>query len=128
MNRIGMWLSVLMLVCVSTPSTADSHEPSVEGAWTLTVDTPRGARHPVLVIVRKGDHYSGMLRGERGARAIEEIQVEGDKFSFAMHVPSPMGELELTYQGAVEGDSMAGTIGNPMGSVVFTGKRKPAAP
>jgi hypothetical protein len=41
-----------------------------------------------------------------------------------MIVNSPMGEMEVSYEGSVDGDSVSGNTENPMGGSVFSGTRK----
>lgn len=103
---------------ISIPATAE-----IAGVWTLTVETPRGTQHPTLTITSTPTGYSGTYVGARGELPIERIEADGDSFSFPLTVTMPMGEVELKYSGRVTGDSVAGEIGNPMGSVPFVGVR-----
>jgi hypothetical protein len=117
--RIGL---VLLIWLLNTASAwADAH--SIEGSWTLEVSTPRGIQHPTLEVTAANGSYRGMYTGRRGALPIEEIQVQGNQFSFPLTVTMPMGEMDLQYSGQFNGDSMQGEIGNPRGSIGFTGKR-----
>ena len=92
----------------------------------MSVDTPRGTRNPTLVIEADADAYSGSLTGPRGRQEIERIDVDGDRFSFPLRVTMPMGEMDMIYEGTVSGDRVSGTIGNPMGSIPFSGTRATA--
>ena len=118
-GRLGLVISACLITL--SGAWADSH--SIVGTWTLDVNTPRGLQHPTLVVINEGDSYHGSYTGARGKLDIERIQVDGAAFSFPLTVTMPMGEMQLNYAGKVDGDSVAGEIGNPRGSIPFTGKR-----
>ncbi len=112
---------VLMWMGVSIAAMADSH--GVVGTWTLEVDTPRGIQHPTLQILANGDEYHGSYTGQRGELKIDAINVDGLTFSFPLKVTLPMGEMDFMYEGQVDGDVMTGEIGNPGGTIPFSGVR-----
>jgi len=112
-----------LLVCMFNPAAVWADEHSIEGTWTLEVSTPRGIQHPTLEVTVDNGTYSGMYTGARGALPIDEIHVQGNEFSFPLTVTMPMGKMDLRYSGQIQGDSMQGEIGNPRGSIGFTGKR-----
>jgi hypothetical protein len=114
-------LFVLMWMGVSIAAMADSQD--VVGTWTLEVDTPRGIQHPTLEILSSGDSYHGSYTGQRGELKIEQITVDGSTFSFPLKVTLPMGEMDFIYEGQVDGDAMTGEIGNPRGTIPFSGVR-----
>ena len=114
-------LFVLLWMGASVAAMADSQ--SVVGTWTLEVDTPRGIQHPTLEILADGESYHGSYTGQRGELKIDQITIDGSTFSFPLRVTLPMGEMDFMYEGQVEGDAMTGEIGNPRGSIPFTGVR-----
>jgi hypothetical protein len=116
-------ISLILLICLLNPANVWADAQSIEGSWTLEVSTPRGIQHPTLEVTADNGSYRGMYTGRRGALPIEEIQVQGNQFSFPLTVTMPMGEMDLQYSGQFNGDSMQGEIGNPRGSIGFTGKR-----
>ncbi len=93
------------------------------GFWTLTIDTPRGVRHPSLEINQHGDGYSGVYNSLRGPIDIETISRDGDSFTFPLVITVPIGEIEVNYNGTISGDNMTGTVQSPRGEVPFTATR-----
>ncbi len=120
--KLGYTL-IILLVCLFIPATtlADAH--SIVGTWALEVSAQRGVQHPTLEVAGDKDGYHGVLKGERGQRPVEDIQVEENTFGFPMMVTTPMGEIKVQYSGQVDGDLMQGGIVTPQGSIPFTGKR-----
>ena len=117
MKRCGLLLLAGMLTTAAVQ--ADTH--AIVGTWTLEVSTPRGIQHPTLVVKQNGEGYSGSYTGRRGELPIESVQVDGATFRFPLTVTMPMGEMNLDYSGRVTGNTMQGEIGNPRGSIPFTG-------
>ena len=93
------------------------------GEWTLSIDTPRGLQHPKLVITQTDGTYSGVYHSLRGPIPIEAIRREGDRFEFPLVISVPIGEIEVSYRGVINGDEMAGEVQNPRGVVPFSGVR-----
>ncbi|MCZ6459723.1 MAG: hypothetical protein O6766_10210 [Gammaproteobacteria bacterium] len=93
------------------------------GTWILTIDTPRGVRHPSLVINKDGDSYSGVYNSLRGPIDIEAISRDGDSFAFPLVITVPIGDIEVNYRGTINGDAMTGSVQSPRGEVPFTAKR-----
>lgn len=115
--------ATVLLLAIMTSTLALPAVAEIAGVWTLTVETPRGTQHPTLTITSTPTGYTGVYTGARGELPIARIEADGDNFSFPLTVTMPMGEVELKYSGTVTGDSVAGEIGNPMGSVPFVGVR-----
>jgi hypothetical protein len=59
-----------------------------------------------------------------GKSEFEDATFDGDAFNFDMTVNSPMGQMEMSYDGTVDGDKVSGHITNPMGGSDFSGARK----
>jgi len=115
-KRFGLTLA---LGCMAGTAVA----AGIEGTWILVVETPRGVQHPQLRVIGEGDAYHGTYTGRQGELPIERIEVDGDAFSFPLRVTMPMGEMDLRYSGLINGDHLEGEIGNPRGSIPFTGTR-----
>jgi len=94
------------------------------GEWTLTIDTPRGVQHPVLSITRKDDGYTATYKGRQGLLAIDEVTRDGNQFAFPLAITVPIGTINVSYEGVIDGDRMTGVVGNPRGEVPFSGERK----
>ncbi len=93
------------------------------GEWTLTIDTPRGVQHPTLVVSKEGEAYTGVYNSLRGPLNIESVDFDGTNFSFPLVITVPIGDIEVNYRGAIQGDKMTGTVQNPRGEVPFTAER-----
>ncbi len=116
--------SMLLVSLLSVGGTA-APETKVDlvGTWILTIETPMGISNPILRIQKSADGYVGTYESRRGKRSVQDIQVKGRAFSFRMLVSMPMGDFEMVYEGSVDGESISGTIGNPMGEITFVGRR-----
>ena len=104
----------------------NAREPQVAGlagTWTLTIETPMGISNPILTVRKSADGYDGTYESRRGKRGVDDIQVNGNEFSFHIIVSMPMGDFEMVYKGSIEGETMSGMIGNPMGEIGFAGRR-----
>ena len=115
------------MLLVSILSMAGTHPSETKadlvGTWTLTIETPMGISNPILTIQKSVDGYVGTYESRRGKRSVEDIAVKGEAFSFRMLISMPMGDFEMVYEGSIDGGSMSGTIGNPMGEIAFVGRR-----
>lgn len=77
-----------------------------------------------MSIEQDGKNISGSIQDDRGK---EELQgsIEGNKIRFTISMNTPRGAMTLEYSGKVNGDSMKGTIKNPLGnSAGWSAKRK----
>ncbi len=84
---------------------------------------------PSTLTMEKDDkgNYSGEISGGAGGEAldIDEITVDGDKFSFTITTPETEGiSMSLEYSGEVDGDKISGTISTDWGEVEFEGTRQ----
>lgn len=113
----------LVLLLLSLFASANLFADELTGTWTLDIQTPRGLQHPTLVITSASDKYSGVYNSMRGPIAIDTITRDGNSFSFPMTVSVPIGDINVTYSGSIDGERMKGTVKNPRGEVPFTGTR-----
>ena len=94
----------------------ESNEPAadVSGKWSLTLDF-QGQRLPVsLALEQTDDAVSGNLETMFGTGEINEGRVRGSKISAVARIEFQGQKLELSLNGAVEGDSMKGTVNTPL--------------
>ena len=68
----------------------------VSGLWEVTASTPRGQRKTELTIRKTESQFSGQTDDETFP-----IQVNGDQISWSQKQSTPMGEMELNFQGTV---------------------------
>ncbi len=93
------------------------------GNWTLSIDTPAGPQNPKLEVQQTGGSYSGTYHSRRGPVPLKNVQTDGKTFSFEIVITVPIGEIDVTYTGTIEGDEMVGRVRNPRGEVPFSGRR-----
>lgn len=95
----------------------------ITGEWTLTIDTPRGVQNPKVQISATNGALSGTYESFRGPIDITSVTVNGNRFSFPLVLTVPIGEIEVNYEGTIDGDRMVGLVKNPRGEVPFSGVR-----
>ena len=110
-----------LIACIFLSASAFADE--LAGTWTLTIDTPRGVQHPTLVVVQNGEQYSGVYNSLRGPIDVESISFDGSNFDFPLVITVPIGDIEVSYRGTIDGDKMNGSVQNPRGEVPFSGER-----
>ena len=92
-----------------------------EGVYLATTSTPNGEIEFTLAINEDGTGYT---ESQMGSAEFKDAEIEGNSFSFSMTIPSQMGEMDLTFNGAVDGDIIGGNITTQMGEMPFSGQRK----
>lgn len=96
---------------------------SADGTWKLTMQTPIGERKLTLSLQSAGDALTGKLAGEDGNSIdIYDGKASGNSASWKANIKNPM-PLTLEFTGAVDGDTIAGTVNAAVGSWPFTGSR-----
>ena len=63
------------------------------------------------------------MDGQAGRSDLNNIRVDGDSVGFETRVNSPMGAINLTFDGSVSGDQISGTCKTMFGDTQFTGAR-----
>ncbi len=104
-----------------------SSEPTadVAGEWALMLDF-QGQELPItLTLTQDGDIVSGELSTMLGTGKIESGKVRGSKISATASTEMQGNAMEFVITGAVDGDSMNGTISAPIvpEPLSFTGTR-----
>lgn len=92
-----------------------------EGVYLATTSTPNGEIEFTLAINEDGTGYA---ESQMGRVEFKNAKIEGNSFSFGMTIPSQMGEMALTFNGTVDGDTIGGNITMQMGEMPFSGQRK----
>lgn len=121
-------LAIVVVSCATrtanAPLDTSRGVPSVDGQWTLTVESPMGREQLAATFAQSGAHLTGMLSGAAGEVPIEG-RVEGNQLQFEMSLDVRGQPLLLDYVGTVEGDTMSGTVQfGPIGTGKFSGVRK----
>ncbi len=116
-------MTALLTLALSAMLSSLPASAELTGSWTLTIDTPRGKQNPKLEVAQKDGVYSGTYHSLRGPIEINNVQTDGKAFSFDIQISVPIGEIDVTYTGVIDGDRMNGKVVNPRGEVPFAGVR-----
>jgi hypothetical protein len=96
---------------------------SVAGQWNVTMPTPMGTQTFTWDLKESAGTWSGTMQSKAGASELTGVKVDGDKLSFASKVNSPMGSLDVTFNGAVSGANISGVCKTAFGDMQFSGVR-----
>jgi hypothetical protein len=113
------------LALALTLSTSAFAQSGVAGDWTLTFQTPNGAREANAVMQVDGSKLVGTITSEAGEAKFEGT-VKDNTFKVTLDVQTPNGTFTIGINGEVTGDSMKGTMDFGQGVGEFTGTRKKA--
>lgn len=104
----------------------DGSKVMAGGVWDITVDAP-GITVPItLNLTQSGDVITGNLASSMfGSAPIRNGSVTANGFSFRATVNFQGTELDLSFNGIIEGDSVEGTVDTAQGPATFTGSRTP---
>ncbi len=82
---------------------------SVDGNWTITMETPMGERKASLSLASAGTQLTGKLSGDAGSTDIYDGIVNGNSVAWKTNITQPM-ELTLEFSASVDGNKMSGTV------------------
>ena len=119
LHRLLKIAAVLTFFATALPT----HANELVGEWTLSISSPRGMQHPVLVVEQTDTGLSGVYHSARGPLPISTISFDGSNFSFPLVIEVPIGKIEVNYRGIISGNDMQGLVQNPRGQVAFSGTR-----
>jgi hypothetical protein len=96
---------------------------SIDGAWTLVMQTPAGPLHMRLEASAEGTALAGTLSAAGACAGITDGAVHGDEATWKVRLIRPI-PMHLVFTGSVRGDTLAGDV-NAIGLGVsrFTGSR-----
>lgn len=113
---------VVLLMASAVPAMAQ--DAKVEGAWTLTLETPQGTANPTLNLKQAEQKLTGTYAGRMGEVPIEGT-IKESAITFAATINAQGQEFVLTFTGTVEQESMKGTVDfGGMGTANWTAVRK----
>ena len=96
---------------------------SIAGKWNVTMDTPIGTQKFSWDLQENGGAWTGTMNSQGGPSQLAGVKVEGDKLSFDTTVNSPMGSVNLAFNGAVSGANVTGVCKTMFGDIAFSGVR-----
>ena len=76
---------------------------SLEGDWELIIKTPQGDRVEEVTITKEGEKYFGKEGDSKF-----EIEVDDNQINFTKNMSTPMGEIDMKFEGELDGDNMEG--------------------
>ena len=119
---------------MAVPALAQSSP--VVGKWATAVVTDFGTFNAVMTVAQEGGAYTVAMQDiapEGGAGAggggampstISDVVVDGATFSFKRKLTTPQGEIQLTYNGTVDGNALTADVGSDFGPMKMTGTRQ----
>lgn len=128
----GIRRTHLLIALSATAATASAQTGNgipILGRWDLRVTGASGTYPSWLEVTLSGDRtLVGRFVGQVGsARPISRVQVSGGDVRFSIPPQWDRDTSDLSFQGQLEGDRLAGTITNPDGTrASFVGSRAPA--
>lgn len=104
-------------------SPAPANTKSVDGKWTMDVQTEQGAMTVGVDFKSDGKKITGTISGPQGdAPLVGEF--EDGKIAFGISIDSPEGAMAIGFAGAMKEDgTMAGTLTGPFGEAPWTASR-----
>ena len=119
---------------MAAPALAQSSP--VVGTWNTEAVTDFGTFKATMTVAEaNGSHTVAIqdIAPEGGAGAggggampstISDVVIDGSKFAFKRKLTTPQGEMNLTYNGTVEGDTLTAEVGSDFGPLKLTGTRQ----
>ncbi len=93
----------------------------INGKWTTVVDAGGQMIDVKMDFAQKGSEFTGALTSSIAMGTFKEGKITGKNVSSKLVVDVQGQQLELTLQGAVEGDKLIGTLsGDSVGTIPFT--------
>jgi len=96
---------------------------SVAGKWQISMDTPIGTQKFTWDLQQAGTAWKGTMNAPTGSSDLSNVQVSGSNVGCNARVSTPMGSIDVTFEGAVTGDKIGGTCRTQFGNFQFSGER-----
>jgi len=95
---------------------AKSGADAIVGEWQMTINTAAMEMVDKLIISKNADGtLAGKWMGQRGENTITNLKFEGGKLTFTRSISFGGREMQSTYEGTVEGDTIKGKFTNERG-------------
>ncbi|MGH8177307.1 MAG: hypothetical protein ACREV5_13690 [Steroidobacter sp.] len=119
-SRRILLTAAAMAAFVSPSMAADV---DVTGHWTMAVETQAGSGSPTFDLKQDGETVTGQYKGQLGEAPVTGT-VKGSEVTLNYKVSAQGMDLNVTYTGTVDGDSMQGKVSlGELGEGTFTGKK-----
>lgn len=96
---------------------------SVAGKWQISMDTPIGTQKFTWDLQQAGAAWQGTMSAPTGNSELSNVQVSGSNVGCNARVSTPLGQVDVTFEGAVSGDKIAGSCRTQFGNFQFSGER-----
>jgi len=96
---------------------------SVAGKWQISMDTPIGTQKFTWDLQQAGTAWKGTMNAPTGSSDLSNVQVSGSNVGCSARVSTPLGQVDVTFEGAVTGDKIGGTCRTQFGNFQFSGDR-----
>lgn len=96
---------------------------SVAGKWQISMDTPIGTQKFTWDLQQAGGAWKGTMLAANGTSELGNLQVSGSSVGCNARVSTPLGQVDVTFEGAVDGDQIGGTCRTQFGNFQFSGAR-----
>jgi hypothetical protein len=99
-----------VLSLLLTPAFAQA---DMSGEWDISFNSPQGPQEFTMYVQQQGPRLTGRLTSEYGEFPLRG-SMDGNTFTINWSMPDGGRELDITFNGKVEGDMMTGTakLGN----------------
>jgi hypothetical protein len=100
---------------------------SVDGEWELTTKTKQGEVTWKVLFVQEGESLNVTMTGPKGKEIKGSGTLKEDRIEWSVKVPTPRGDMNITYAGSVQGETMAGEVqrGN-LGKSEWAARKSPS--
>jgi hypothetical protein len=96
---------------------------ALDGTYEISMTTPIGNQTGKLVFETNGGALTGNSEVMGSVSPLKDGTADGDSFEFKVDANTPMGALEITIKGKVEGDTLTGEAITPFGPAPMSGNR-----
>lgn len=107
MPRFGALVLAVVLTLPGLPLLAQN-DADVVGSWAFTTQSPEGERTNTMVISRDGDRLKAVVKGERGERPYDAIELTGSTITLQLTISYNGAPMLIVYRGKVSGNTMSG--------------------
>jgi hypothetical protein len=123
MNYLRRWLVTAAAALAFVATGAFAADANVTGEWTMTVETQAGTGNPHFSLKQEGGKVTGTYKGQLGEAPVTGT-VKGNELALSIKISAQGQELNVTYTGTVEGDTVKGKVSlGELGEGTFTGKK-----
>ena len=96
---------------------------NLAGTWQITMDTPIGTQKFTWDLAADGNGWRGTMNAATGTSELSNVQVGGGNIACKARVTTPLGAVDVTFEGVVTDDRIGGTCRTQFGNFQFSGER-----